>query len=123
MMIPRSTLLLLSAISFGVHADTWEFSYRPAMTGYALYGNSMGDPTRPSEGDRKIAFEIKGQAARAMFEAMGPDRKDLCLDATDSRFRSRDDDRIVCTRSERGKYACYFGFDLETGKSIGGSIC
>lgn len=122
-MIPRSTLLFLSAISFGVHADTWEFSYRPAMTGYALYGNSLGDPTPPSEGDRKIAFEIKGQAARDMFEAIGPDRKDRCLDTIDSRFRSRDDERIVCTRSKRGKYACYFGFDLETGKSIGGSIC
>ncbi|MCK9984826.1 MAG: hypothetical protein AzoDbin1_01298 [Azoarcus sp.] len=119
----RSALLLLFVLPLEVFANGWEFDYRPAQAGFATYGNSLGDPVAASKQDTKIAFEIRGQAAREMFEAMGPDRQDSCSKASDVRFRFRDDEKIVCTRGQGGKYACYFGFDLKTGKSIGGSIC
>lgn len=77
----------------------------------------------PSRDDKKIAFEITGQGAREIFEAIGPDQKDTCSSESGVRFRSRDDERISCTRNKKGEYSCYFGFDLKSGKSIGGSIC
>lgn len=123
MKIHRFVFLLISAVPFGALSGAWEFSYHPAKTNYATYGNSLGDPTAPTSSDKKVAFEIKGQAAREMFEAIGPDRKDSCLPESDSRFRSRDDEKLVCTKSRKGTYACYFGFDLKSGKSIGGSVC
>lgn len=106
----QAAVLLLWVPSLGVMAGDWEFGYHLANVTYAVYGNSLGDPTSPSKGnDKKIAFAVQGQAAREMFEAIG--------------LRSRDDERLVCTKSRAGQYACYFGFDLKSGKSIGGSIC
>lgn len=116
-------LFLIFAASFGALASDREFSYRPASVRYATYGNSLGDPTAPSTSDRNIAFEVKGHAAREMFEAIGPDRKDTCAQVSDVRFRSRDNEKLVCTKSSQGVHACYFGFDLKSGKSVGGSIC
>jgi hypothetical protein len=119
----RLAFFLILTASFGVLASDWEFNYRPASVNYATYGNSLGDPTVPSKSDRKIAFEVKGQAAREMFEAIGPDRKDSCAQVSDVRFRSRDNEKLICTKSSQGVHTCYFGFDLKSGKSIGGSIC
>ncbi|HEU4850514.1 MAG TPA: hypothetical protein VFT37_00005, partial [Telluria sp.] len=68
-----------------------------------------------------IAFVIKGAAAKEIFEAIGPDVHDECLEKPD-RARRRDNDNLRCTWIE-GEYSCRFGFDLVTGKSIGGSIC
>lgn len=96
---------------------------RPAQATYFVYGRSLGDPGPPGGGDAKVALELAGPAARDLFRAMGPDRRDRCGAEPGSRFRSRDQERIVCTRSAKGEYRCQFGFDLATGKSIGGSIC
>ena len=78
MKIYRATFLLICVFSFGVFAEGWEFFYRPADAKYAVYGNSLGDPVTPSGSDNKIAFELRGQVAREMFEAIGPDKKDSC---------------------------------------------
>ena len=115
--------LFVSAVVPEAFASDWKFSYHSANVGYSRYGNSLGDPTAPSSNDKKIAFEVKGQAAREMFESIGPDQKDSCSQKSDVRFRSRDEEKIICTKNSKGMYACYFGFDLKSGKSIGGSIC
>lgn len=115
--------LALSIAAFCAFADDWVFSYRPASVQYAAYGNSLGDPTAPTRDDTKIAFEVTGRAAKDIFEAIGPDRKDQCSPDAGTRFRSRDEEKISCVRSNKGEYACHFGFDLKSGKSIGGSIC
>lgn len=114
---------LVSSVSFSALAVDWQFRYQPADVSYTTYGNSLGDPNAPKKDDRKIAFEIRGRAAREIFEAIGPDRRDVCTEAPGLRMRSRDEERLVCTKRGDGKYACYFGFDLKSGKSIGGSIC
>lgn len=116
-------LLALLPMSLGAAAGDWEFAYRPASIGYALYGNTLGDPGPPSKADTKVAFEVRGQVARDIFEAIGPDKVDSCVQEAGARFRSRDEQKIACIRNNEGKYACYFGFDLKSGKSIGGSIC
>jgi len=116
-------VVVVSAVAPEVLASDWKFIYQPANVSYSTYGNSLGDPTAPSRNDKKIAFEVKGQAAREMFEAIGPDRKDSCSQELGVRFRSKDEEKIICTKNTKEIYTCYFGFDLKHGKSIGGSIC
>jgi len=115
--------LAISAAASLAYAGDWEFLYQSADIGYSVYGNSLGDPTAPSNDDKKIAFAVKGKAAREIFEAIGPDKKDSCSQEPGVRFRSKDDEKIIYTKDRKGIYACYFGFDLKSGKSIGGSIC
>ncbi len=114
---------LLGLVSCCVAASGWEFIYKAADASYSIYGNSLGEPVAPSANDKKIAFEIRSTAAREIFEAIGPDKSDECSSESGVRFRSKDDGRIACIRSKTGEYSCYFGFDLITGKSSGGSIC
>lgn len=122
----RSRFIVLSglpAVIFSVFAAEWTFSYRQTPARYATYGGTLGDPVVPSKEDSKIAFEVTGAGARQMFDAMAPDRPDQCGAESGARFRSRDDEKLVCVRSSKGTYSCYFGFDLKSGKSVGGSIC
>jgi len=123
MKIYHSAFFLIFIFSSGVIAKIWEFQYRTADVKYAVYGVSLGDPVAPSRSDNKIAFELQGQVAREMFEAMGSDKKDSCSQDQGVRFRSSDDEKVVCTKSKEGEYSCSFGLDIKSGKSIGGSIC
>ena len=102
--------------------EGFELKYAPANVEYAIYGGRIGDPVKPSGNDSKISFLVTGQAAKKMFDAMPPDRKEGCT-GDDFRIRTRDNERIVCTKYKSGEHSCYFGFDLRTGKSIGGSTC
>ena len=97
--------------------------YKSAAASYRIYGGSLGNPTAPSTNDRKLAFSIEGEAARKIFDMMGPDQSNACVEGTKIRLRSRDRENLSCIRSEEGEYVCSFGFDLRNGKSIGGSIC
>lgn len=114
---------LLAFFSVFVYAGDWSSSYRPAAVRYVIYGNSLGDSAPPSSDDRKIAFEVTGRSAREIFDAIGPDLKDSCSSEPEIRFRSRDEERVSCIKTVKGDYTCHFGFDLKSGKSIGGSIC
>jgi hypothetical protein len=118
-----SGVVPLLAAACVLAATDWNWSYRPARTQYETYAGSLGEPAAPVANDTKIAFEVSGEAAQRMFNAMAPDKTDICTASAGTRFRSRDDDKIVCTRSSQGQYSCQFGFDLKTGKSIGGSVC
>lgn len=97
--------------------------YKKMSASYWIYGGGLGDPIATTSNDRKIAFSIEGDAARKIFDAIGPDKVDECTTGSGTRFRSRDNENLTCTRSKENGYACSFGFDLVTGKSIGGSIC
>ena len=101
--------------------ERWSFAYRPLKGQYEIYGGALGDMQAPDQGNKKIAFKIEAAAARRMFEAMGPDVKDNCSGEAGERTRIKD--QLICTRSRQGAYSCYFGFDLSSGKSIGGQIC
>lgn len=88
---------------------------------YMIYGGGLGDPYEPSEKDKRIAYWIKGQVAQQMFNAMGPDLRNVCGADAEQRIRQRAE--IVCTASTHDGYSCSLGFDLVNGRSIGGSIC
>lgn len=69
----------------------------------------------------RIAFYVRGSAAREMFDAMVPDRKSDC--GIEKGGRVREKERVACSYRPSDGYQCDFGFDLGSGKSIGGSVC
>ncbi len=104
-------------------ADGGPGPYKKAAAVYRIYGGSLGDPIAPKANDKKIAISLKGAAAKELFEAIGPDKHDECTTGSGDRVRHRDDENLSCIRTKEGEYSCSFGFDLQTGKSIGGSLC
>lgn len=120
----RVVLILLSiaaSAAFSQGTKAWEWLVRPAETKYVIYGGSLGDTTAPTRNDIHVAFYVQGRAAKDMFEAMGPDRKDVCGVGEGARIREKDN--LSCVYRPGDGYRCDFGFDLRSGKSIGGSIC
>lgn len=118
-----ASLIAITVFVPTASAQTDPGPYKKAQTTYLIYGGSLGDMTAPTTSDKKIAFSIEGKAARALFEAIGPDKRDACLEGTGARVRHRNDENLYCVRSKEATYYCSFGFDLRTGQSIPGSIC
>lgn len=116
-------LLIVSGCGSAVLANDGLSRHKPFSGVYRIYGGGLGDPVAPSAKDRKVLFSISGRAARDLFDAIGPDRHDVCTEGSGTRVRWRDEQNLSCIRSEKGEYSCNFGFDLRTGKNIGGSIC
>lgn len=114
--------LLGVSLSVAQEEKPYALNFKPANTEYVLYGRDLSEPLAPTTKDTRIAFEISGTAAQEMFDAMPPDRNIKCTDDKSFRFRSRDNEKLVCTKYQ-GEYSCSFGFDLKTGKSIGGGGC
>lgn len=113
--------LLACGAALGRSPQVWEFAFRPFQGNYAIYGGGLGDPYAPTRGDKHVSFEIKGPVAKEMFEAMGPDLKGVCGTEDGGRIRQRAE--VSCSYHRDDGYHCDFGFDLTSGRSIGGSIC
>lgn len=109
--------------SLGSTSTVTETGHTKFVGVYRIYGGGLGDPLEPTVRDTKIMFAVQGQVARSMFEAMGPDARDACTNGSGLRVRTKDKENLVCIRTKKGDYSCNFGFDLKTGKSIGGSLC
>lgn len=90
---------------------------------YSLYSGALGDEVLwPSKKDAKVRFTVSGRAAARMFDYMGSGatQKESCEESEVTRAR----DELMCTRDKSTqKTECYFGFDLHSGKSIGGVTC
>lgn len=69
----------------------------------------------------QVAFYVRGRAAKEMFDAMGPGRKSEC--GIEKGGRVREKEHVACSYRPSDGYQCDFGFDLRSGRSIGGSIC
>jgi hypothetical protein len=113
--------LLLSIDALG--NEQVETPHKKVTGVYRIYGGGLGDPIPPSPKDTKIMFSLSGSAAKEMFNALGPDMKDICTEGTGLRVRKKDNEKMWCSKSADGEYSCNFGFDLRTGKSIGGIVC
>ena len=123
MTIQRLYPLVFLLASPVIASDSYPGPYLQATASYRIYGGGLGDPIAPKPNDKKVAFSIEGNAAKQIFEAIGPDKRDQCTESSGMRVRHKDNEHLTCTRSKENDYVCSFGFDLITGKSIGGSIC
>ena len=95
--------------------------FKPLHGSYMIYGGGLGDPWEPTLGDASIAVSVKGSAAKAIFDQLGRDVKDDCTAGTGIRIRRRAE--LECLKEKTGEYSCHFGFNLKSGKSIGGILC
>jgi hypothetical protein len=94
--------------------------YRPLKGSYLVYSNALSEQEPPTPQDRNISFIVTGAVAKDMFNSMAPHSKERCSSAKD--YRERNKENILCTLNKDG-YACHFGFNLRSGKSIAGAIC
>lgn len=122
----KSAAVIAIAISFTpyVQAETkknWDGKFHPLRGEYLVYAGTLNEAQRPSGSDRKVSFKVTGPVARDMFESMYPDERLTCTDIEG--YRERRKGEVFCTYDRQDGYACYFGFDLRTGQSIGGASC
>lgn len=121
---PYSLAMLIVASSVSIAGPEPELRPHGKIAGvYRIYGGGLGDPGPPTSKDAKVMFSIDGKAAKALFKKLGPDVKDACTEGTGTRVRAKDKGNLMCMRAPDGEYSCNFGFDLRTGKSIGGAVC
>jgi hypothetical protein len=113
--------MLICWIGLAQGSKGWEFGYKPFSGEYVIYGGGLGDPYAPTGTNSQIAFSVKGPLAKQMFDAMEPDLKDVC--GAGPGVRVREKDAVSCRFNKGDGYSCDFGFDLKSGKSIGGSVC
>jgi len=94
---------------------------KPLKGDYYMYGGSIGDPTPPTGRDRKLSLMLVGPLAKDLFDQIGPDAKNACGADSDHRQRYKGD--LTCIWTKGNGYACYFGLNVQTGKSISGITC
>ena len=116
-------MLMLSAFVRANAGEDWQLEHKKITGVYGVYGGGLGDPVAPTAKDTKIMFSVDGKMAKEIFDATGPDVKDACTEKSGIRVRKKDHENISCSRTAKGEYYCNFGFDLRTGKSIGGVVC
>lgn len=97
---------------------------KPFTAEYTIYSGWLGEEKAPTPNDRKLSVEVTGQAAKDIFESIGPDAPGVSCTG-DERERLRRKGRVWCSYSpiDGGRYKCYFGFNLRTGESIAGGSC
>lgn len=113
--------LIVCSIAISQSPQGWQPVFKRFTGTYSIYGGGLGDPYAPKAGDRHIAFSVNGPVAQQMFNAMAPDLKAVCGAEDGGRIRQRAE--VSCSFHPKDGYHCNFGFDLTTGKSIGGSLC
>ena len=120
-------LVVAAIMSLLVQASTakpWDGTYTSYKGHYLIYSNALDEKQPPTPDDKKMALMVEGALAKEMFNAIGPDLKEAC--GTSSRLRIRAKGDVECTHDKdtpSSPYACRFGLNLRTGKSIPGSTC
>jgi hypothetical protein len=94
--------------------------WHPVQASYMIHSGGTAYAEPPTETDRGVSVFFVGQAAKQMFDMLGPDAKEACGDAKGGRERRKKG--VFCTytaRLENAKnshYRCWIGIDLRTGE-------
>ena len=118
------TLGAFALFSLANAAKPWDGTYTVFNGKYLIYSGDLGEEAAPTPTDRKAAVVLYGEAAKHLFESIGPDLKDACGSSSGMRARKKGDLDCTYDKDDRASpYACQFGIDLGTGKSMHGAIC
>lgn len=121
-------LVAAVAILVAVHAlaedkGNWTGKNKPlANATYLVYSGEPGDRGPPTSADRKLAIAIRGQAAKEIFDSIGPDAKGVSCSAEDGE-RMRSKGEVWCSYMPSDGYMCFMGFNLRTGEPHSGGTC
>ncbi len=119
--IAMVVLAACSIASLAFAADTLG-AWQPLKEGrYKIFsGETVAYGEAPTAKDRKLSIVVKGQAAKEIFDSIGPDARDMC--STSKGDRERNKGGVQCMYTARdanaaGKgYRCWIGVDLITGQ-------
>lgn len=110
-------------VSLTFAADTLG-AWQPLQEGrYKIFsGETVAYGDAPTAKDRKLSIVVKGQAAKDIFDSIGPDARDMCSSEKGDRERYRGGIQCMYTAKESnalGKgYKCWIGIDLITGQGV-----
>lgn len=85
-------------------------------------GDSVAYAEAPTAKDRKISVLVRGQAAKEIFDSIGPDESEAC--STTKGDRERNKEAVQCMYTAKAAsdptkgYRCWIGVDLVTGRGI-----
>ena len=115
--------LLLASTANAEDKTKWTGRNKPLKdTTYLIYSGEPGDRGPPTNADSKLAIAIRGQAAKEIFDSIGPDAKGVSCSLEDGE-RMRSKGEVWCSYMPSDGYMCFLGFDLKTGKPHSGGSC
>ncbi|WP_292043873.1 hypothetical protein [Massilia sp. UBA6681] len=116
-------VFLLASTANAEDRNKWTGANKPLKeASYLIYAGESGDRRPPTNTDRKLAIAIRGQAAKEIFDSIGPDAKGVSCSAEDGE-RMRSKGELWCSYMPSDGYMCFLGFDLRTGKPHSGGSC
>jgi hypothetical protein len=121
--IAIATLATCGLVSLAFAADTLG-AWQPLQEGrYKIFsGESVAYGEAPTNKDRKLSMVVKGQAAKEIFDSIGPDARDMCSTEKGDRERNRGGVQCMYTAKDAnapGKgYRCWIGVDLISGQGV-----
>lgn len=109
---------LVSLVFAADPLGTWQ----PLQEGrYKIFsGETVAYGEAPTAKDRKLSIVVKGQAAKEIFDSIGPDARDMCSSEKGARERNRGGVQCMYTANDANAlsngYRCWIGVDLITGQ-------
>jgi hypothetical protein len=95
--------------------------WNPLQAEYKIHSGGTAYSELPTKTDSAITVAFKGEAAKQLFDQIGPDLKDSC-GASDKGDRERRKKGALCLYETRldsptdSHYRCWIGIDLRTGE-------
>ncbi len=120
------TMLVLAAFCQLVNAGESEQKphelneWNPLQANYKIHSGGTAYSELPTKDDSAFTVAFRDEAARQVFEQIGPDVKSACHDAQG--YRVREKKGVYCSYTPRlenpknAHYRCWIGINLRTGE-------
>lgn len=95
--------------------------WNPLNANYKIHSGGTAYSELPTKTDRALSVAFRGEAARQVFEQIGPDVEPVC-ESGEKGYRVREKKGIYCSYTPRlenpknSHYRCWIGIDLRTGE-------
>lgn len=94
--------------------------WNPLQANYKIHSGGTAYSELPTKDDSAFTVAFRDEAARQVFEQIGPDVKSACHDAPG--YRAREKKGVYCSYTPRlenpknAHYRCWVGINLRTGE-------
>lgn len=94
--------------------------WHPLQANYKIHSGGTAYSEMPTKADRVFTVAFRNEAARQLFEQIGPDVEPVCDDTKGNRVREKKG--VYCSFTARlenpanSQYRCWIGIDLRTGE-------
>ena len=94
--------------------------WNPLQASYKIHSGGTAYSELPTKDDSAFTVAFKDEAARQVFEQIGPDAKSTCSDVEG--YRVREKKGVYCSYTPRlenpknAHYRCWVGINLRTGE-------